>query len=97
MAVLGKGVYYDPQKDSYRVVLEGVIKTFNPRTLGVTKAEALRQAKEFAKNYIKNNPDLYTPDGELKPKERKITKANAPKRFDKRFQNWYEKQYLPED
>ena len=55
MAVLGKGVYYDPQKDAYRVVLEGVVKTFNPRTLGVTKAEALRQANEFAKNYIKNN------------------------------------------
>ena len=46
MAVLGKGVYYDPQKDAYRVVLEGVVKTFNPRTLGVTKAEALRQANE---------------------------------------------------
>ena len=63
MAVLGKGVYYVPERDAYKVVLQGVIKTFNPRKLGVTKAEALRQANEFAKNYIKNNPDLYTADG----------------------------------
>ena len=26
-----------------------------------------------------------------------LNKKQSPKRFDKRFQNWYENQYLPED
>jgi hypothetical protein len=97
VAQLSKGVYYVPERDAYKVVLEGISKTFNPRKLGVTKAEALKQANEFAKNYIKNNPDLYTADGTAVLKERKATKTGSPKRFDKRFQNWYETQYLPKD